>query len=205
MTKRQELQCSRRVDHATASPTKTWIDRELAGSEFRDVRLNKRFRKLFEQFSEGTGESIPLVCQDWANTKAAYRFLSNPRVSEGDILAGHFQSTRDRFAATDGTVLILHDTTEFNYHREDIQSVGIVKRTPVRKRLDGSPQHYVVCGILMHSSLAVTIGGLPLGPAAMKFWTRKKFKGCNALKKKINPTWVPIEKKESIRWLENLK
>ena len=205
MTKRQELQRSRKVDHATASQTKTWIDRELAGSEFRDVRLNKRFRKLFEQLSEGTGESIPLVCQDWANTKAAYRFLSNPRVSEGDILAGHFQSTRDRFAATNATVLILHDTTEFNYHREDIQSVGIVKRTPLRKRFDASPQHYVVCGILMHSSLAVTMGGLPLGLAAMKFWTRKKFKGCNALKKKINPTRVPIEMKESIRWLENLR
>lgn len=110
-----------------------------------------------------------------------------------------------RFAATDATVLILHDTTEFNYHRQDIQSVGIVKRTPLRKRFDESRQHYVVCGILMHSSLAVTMGGLPLGLAAMKFWTRKKFKGCNALKKKINPTRVPIEKKESIRWLENLK
>jgi hypothetical protein len=205
MTKRQESQRSRKVDHATASQTKTWIDRELAGSEFRDARLNKRFRKLFEQLSDGTGESIPLVCQDWANTKAAYRFLSNHRVTEGDILAGHFQSTRDRFAATDDTVLILHDTTEFNYHREDIRSVGIVKQIPVGKCLDGSLQHYVVCGILMHSSLAVTIGGLPLGLAAMKFWTRKKFKGCNALKKKINPTRVPIEKKESIRWLENLK
>src|SRR5260370_15368668 len=163
MTKRQELQRSQKVDHATASQTKTWIDRELAGSEFRDVRLNKRFRKLFEQLSEGTGESIPLVCQDWANTKAAYRFLSNPRVSEGEILAGHFQSTRDRFAATDATVLILHDTTEFNYHREDIQSVGIVKRTPLRKRFDESPQHYVVCGILMHSSLAVTMVGTSAG------------------------------------------
>jgi hypothetical protein len=41
--------------------------------------------------------------------------------------------------------------------------------------------------------------------AAVKFWTRKKFKGTAALKKKINPTRIPIEKKESIRWLENLK
>jgi hypothetical protein len=98
-----------------------------------------------------------LVCQDWENTKAAYRFFPNPRVRESDILAGHFQSTRERFTATDVTVLILHDTTEFNYHREDIQSVGIVKRTSARKRLDRSLQHYVVCGILMHSSLAATI------------------------------------------------
>jgi hypothetical protein len=39
----------------------------------------------------------------------------------------------------------------------------------------------------------------------VKAWTRKKFKGCNALKQKINPTRVPIEKKESVRWLENLR
>ena len=44
-----------------------------------------------------------------------------------------------------------------------------------------------------------------MGLAAMEFWTRKKFNGCNALKKKINPTRVPIEKKESVRWLENLR
>ncbi|WP_245509410.1 transposase DNA-binding-containing protein [Bradyrhizobium zhanjiangense] len=42
------------------------------------------------------GQSVPLVCQDWANTKAAYHFFSNDRVSEADILAGHFQSIRDR-------------------------------------------------------------------------------------------------------------
>lgn len=205
MTKRQESQRSLRVEHATASQTKTWIDRELVGSEFTDVRLNKRFRKLFQQLSEGTGESIPLVCQDWANTKAAYRFLSNHRVNEGGILAGHFQSTRERFAATDSTILVLHDTTEFNYHRENISSVGILHRLPVGRYLNGKLKHYVVCGIQMHSSLAVTTDGLPLGLTATKFWTRSKFTGCNALKKKINPTRVPIEKKESIRWLENLQ
>ena len=57
----------------------------------------------------------------------------------------------------------------------------------------------------MHSSVAITQEGLPLGLAAIKFWTRKQFKGCNALKRKINPTRVPIEEKESIRWLENLR
>jgi hypothetical protein len=57
----------------------------------------------------------------------------------------------------------------------------------------------------MHSSLAVTRDGLPLGLAAIKFWSRDKFHGANALKRRINPTRVPIEKKESIRWLENLR
>lgn len=57
----------------------------------------------------------------------------------------------------------------------------------------------------MHLSLAVTTEGLPLGLTAVKFWTRKKFKRTAALKKKINPTRIPIEKKESIRWLDNVR
>jgi hypothetical protein len=205
MTKRQQSQHSTGVASRTASQTETWIAQELAGSEFRDARLNKRFRKLFQQLSDGVGESIPLVCQDWANTKAAYRFLSNQRVAEHEILAGHFQSTRERFEATRGMALVLHDTTEFSYHRADRQAVGILHRSTVGRDRDGKLQHYLVCGIQMHSSLAMTTNGLPLGLSAIKFWTRKEFKGCNALKKKINPTRVPIEKKESIRWLENLK
>lgn len=57
----------------------------------------------------------------------------------------------------------------------------------------------------MHSSLAVTVEGLPLGLAPVKFWNREKFKGTAQLKRKINPTRVPIEAKESIRWLDNLR
>jgi hypothetical protein len=34
---------------------------------------------------------------------------------------------------------------------------------------------------------------------------QKKFRGTKALKRKINPTRVPIEKKESVRWLDNLR
>ena len=79
-----------------------WFDRELAGCSFVDERLNKRLRKLVAQIGSAMGQSIPLVCQDWANTKAAYRFFSNDRVSEADILAGHFQSTCERAVATDG-------------------------------------------------------------------------------------------------------
>jgi hypothetical protein len=47
----------------------------------------------------------------------------------------------------------------------------------------------------MQSSLTVTTEGVPLGLAAIKFWTRSKFNGCNALKKTINPTRVPVEEK----------
>lgn len=195
----------RRGSVAHAKAASEWIDRELSQCTFTDERLEQRFRALLAQLSTGPGESIPLVCQDWANTKAAYRFLDNERVSEAEILAGHFQATRERFAATSGPILVLHDTTEFSYKREDIEAVGKTRIGIAGADFEGRPRYYTACGILMHSSLAVTTEGLPLGLTAVKFWTREKFKGASELKRHINPTRVPIEEKESIRWLENLK
>jgi hypothetical protein len=186
-------------------PSESWLDRELADCEFKDERLGKRFRSLIEQLSSSPGDSIPLVCQDWANTKAAYRFLDNDRVSEVEILGGHFQATRDRAAAANARILVLHDTTEFTYKRDDIESIGKTTVGVAGVDRDGHPRLYTACGILMHSSLAVTTDGLPLGLTAIKFWSREKFKGTNALKKRINPTRVPIEEKESMRWLDNLR
>ena len=148
---------------ADAKPPEAWVDREVAECEFKDERLGKRFRSLLEQLSSSPGDSIPLVCQDWANTKAAYRFFDNDRVSEAEILHGHFQATRDRAAATDGPILVLHDTTEFTYQREDIDAVGKTRINIAGGRPDGRPRYYTGCGILMHSSLAVTSEGLPLG------------------------------------------
>jgi len=182
----------------------SWVDGELGGCSLADDRLIKRLRKLLAQIGGAMGQSIPLVCQDWANAKAAYRFFANDRVSEADILAGHFQATRERAVATDGPLLVLHDTTEFSYQREKSEAIGITKSINSGRDKAGRLRSHTVCGILMHSSLGVTTEGLPLGLTAVKFWTRKKFKGTAALKKKINPTRVPIEEKESIRWLDNL-
>jgi len=108
------------------------------------------------QVSSSPGGSIPLVCEDWANTKAAYRFLDNDRVSEAEILAGHFEATRERFTASDGPILVLHDTTEFSFKRGDVDAVGIMRKCVAGKYRDGAIRHYAACGIQMHSSLAVT-------------------------------------------------
>jgi len=183
----------------------SWINEEVAGCRFKDLRLGKRFGKLLGMMSDGIGESLPYACQDWANTKAAYRFFSNSDVSEDQIMAGHFQATHCRLSRVDQKILMLHDTCEFSFQRDKDSKIGLLGRPSCGKDKDGRLKHITVRGILMHSSLAITPQGLPLGLAAIKFWTRKQFKGCNALKKKINPTRVPIEEKESIRWLENLR
>jgi len=185
--------------------TSSWLDDELAGCDFADERLGQRLRKLLERMEGAMEQSLPLACQDWANTKAAYRFLGNDRVSEAEILRGHFQATHSRGAASDGIILVLHDTTEFSYQRKRADAVGLTCRVNSGKDKAGRFRMHTVCGLLMHSSLAVTTEGLPLGLSALKFWTRKKFKGTAALKRKVNPTRIPIECKESIRWLESLR
>jgi len=192
----------------------SWIDQELTGCVFADERLGRRFGVLMEQLSKGLGQTLPLACGDWASTKAAYRFLDNRRVSEQEILAGHFQATRAWFTSMDGPILVLHGTTEFSFTRSDTQAIGRTRKVAAGpQKKDGRPRMHTLCGILMHSSLVVTTDGLPLRLAAIKLWTRKKCKGTNALKGKgidggkhsINATRIPIEKKESIRWLQNVR
>jgi hypothetical protein len=178
---------------------KDWIDRELEGAYFQDVRLGKRLRTLLGLMSNGLGQTIPLACQDWANTKAAYRFFSNPRITEEEILSGHFACTQARIRLLQQPLLVLHDTSEFCYHTDN-PAIGLLTALPFP-----SKRQYRFRGLLMHSSLALTTDGIPLGLLAIKFWTRKNFKGANALKRKINPTRIPIEEKESFRWLENLR
>ncbi len=183
----------------------SWIDRELAASKFKDERLGQRLRKIVTCLDGAVGEPIPLACADWANTKAAYRFLSNEDVSEAEILAGHFISTRDRIRAAESPILILQDTTEFVYKRAQPEKIGALTYAPNKRNRDRLLTQHTVCGLLMHSSLAVTAEGLPLGLTAIKFWTRSKFKGTTALKRHVNPTRVPIEGKEGIRWLANMR
>jgi hypothetical protein len=131
---RREARDSARNLFATGA--NSWIDREIAGCEFEDVRLGRRFRNLLEQICDAVGESIPLACQDWANTKAAYRFLANDRVNEEDILSGHFQASRGRFASSKGFIFVLHDTTDFPFQRESREAIGVT--FTVMSTVDGS-------------------------------------------------------------------
>ena len=111
-------------DAADDSEAENWVDRETVDGAFKDERLGRRFKTLLADIGGAIGASLPLACQDWANTKAAYRFLANERVDEADILSGHFAATAERFAATNGMILVLQDTTEFSFKRERPEAIG---------------------------------------------------------------------------------
>lgn len=100
---------------------------------------------------------------------------------------------------------MLHDTAEFSWRRENPEAIVATVRANSGKDTVRRPRLHTVCGLLLHDSLAVTTDGLPLGLTAAKFWSRKKFKGADALKKTINLARVPIEEKESMHWLEGVR
>ena len=171
-----------------------WFDEELSGCRLGDGRLDRRLRQLVERMEVGFGESIPLACQDWASTKAAYRFFSNDRVSEeSTFFEAIFNATRRRFTASDGPILILHDTTEFTWKPQVFRSGGLHHEVSSGKDKSGRERMHTVCGLLMHSSLATTTDGLPLEWPRSSSGPGRSSKGTNALSRKINPTRVPIE------------
>lgn len=182
-----------------------WVETETSGCDLGDVRLNRRLGIMLSAIGERPDKSLPTAFQDWSNTKAAYRFFANENVSEDKILEGHFAASALRIQATEGPILILQDTTEFSFKRSAPEKIGFTHLSTGRKMKEGRHQKHTICGLLMHASLAITPDGLPLGLTSAKFWSRDRFRGTTALKRKVNPTRVPIEQKESMRWLDNLR
>lgn len=182
----------------------SWVAAELAACDLGDQRLVERLRRLLGQLGAAIGQPLPMACQDWAGTKAAYRFFANERFGEDAILSGHFAATAARCAACEGPLLVVQDTTELIYKWGKPDGLGAIGRAQAGRDRGGTPRMYTQCGLLLHSGLVVTPEGLPLGLVAAKVWTRPKFKGANALKRHVNPTRVPIGQKESMRWLAGL-
>ncbi len=184
----------------------SWVDSEFEGSKFKDERLGTRFLKIARSLAERIGDSVPVACQDWASIKAAYRFFSNPNLTENEILSGHFRSTKGRFNETEGPIRVLHDTTEIDYNRNKPLEIGCRRIFSNKKGFYG-PQGKEVprCGLDMHPSLVLTPEGLPLGLSSNIFWNRKKFKNSREIQRKKNYTRIPIAEKESYCWIRGVE
>lgn len=87
----------------------SWINDEFSDIEFGDKRLKVRFLKIAEQFSKKSETPINQACEDWADTKAAYRFFNNQKVSSEKIISEHCKRTKIRAECLD-TILAIQDT-----------------------------------------------------------------------------------------------
>ncbi len=74
----------------------SWAHDEFKTLELGDQRLNARAVLLAERLTSKPTESIPNACLGWAETQAAYRFLSNPRTDWQALLQPHWASSLER-------------------------------------------------------------------------------------------------------------
>ncbi len=177
---------------------RSWAAEEFADVSLGDKRLDARLIKLCDRFSDAPESPINQACADWAETKAAYRFFQNNNVEVGKMLAAHRYKTAQR-AKEQKTVLALQDTSYFVYtnHQktEGLGKMSLKKGRNVKKIYSN--------GLIVHTCLAVTTEGLPLGLLDHKIFSRKLRKKNTSKTKPYD--YLPIEDKESYRWLEALE
>jgi hypothetical protein len=163
-----------------------WIAEELKSMNLGDKRLNKRAKIILNALSGSPEKSIPSAHNGWSETKAAYRFMSNPNVGAEQILGVHRAATLKRIEEHQ-IIVIPQDTSELDYGKQH-EKLG-----------RGPTNHKSHRGIYLHPLVAFNEFGLCLGVLGAKFWHRAEIGNRNRHLTK------PIEEKESFRWLEGLR
>ena len=173
-----------------------WAAEEMERADLGDKRLKDRLISICDRFSESPESPINQACADWAETKAAYRFFKNQNVNHVAILETHRQRTAER-AKPYKTILAIQDTSYFIYTRhtktKGLGAISLKKGKNV--------ENIFSKGLVMHACLGVTTDGLPLGLLDQNVFVRK----LRSAEDRRLANVIPIEKKESYRWLESLK
>ncbi len=151
--------------------------------------MNRRLVKLVDDLLSAPEASVPQASGDWAATKAAYRFWDNPRIDPDDIRAAHRDSTLERLPdREDEWLLTIQDTTSLDFtDHPDTTGLGYLA-------------HSKRSGLWLHSVLAVTAAGVPLGVIDQRTWTRDPA----TLGKRAGRNKKETADKESQRWLDAL-
>ncbi len=163
-----------------------WAAAELGGADLGDARLNRRLVRMAERLGAQPNASIPVACNGWAETQAAYRLLAHEAVTWERVLTPHWDCSVERMHGQP-VVLCIQDSTELNYSTQP----GIAGLGP----LNTLRQH----GLHVHPTLAVTPEGVPLGVLDAWMWARDR-----TTFGEDRSHW-PIEAKESMRWLEGFE
>jgi hypothetical protein len=184
------LELPRIVPSARIAPPTDWAEEEFGECQL-NPRLTDRLMTIARLFYGHPMANIPEACDgDRTKMQATYRFISHEDATFEMILQPHFAATERRISKLrDGVVLVPQDTTSLNYTNlscaEGLGPIGTTK--------DGAQ------GLHLHSSLAITPEGLPLGFLDAQWWARPE----EEFGKKAKRHQLPIEEKESYRWLCN--
>jgi hypothetical protein len=167
-----------------------WAEVEFGQCALGDERLTRRLVTLAQDFYAQPTASIPQACGgDRAKTKAAYRFLDNGRTTMQALLDPHYRATEARMA-THQVVLAVQDSTSLNYTAH-----------PATEGLGPIGSSVTAIGLQVHSTLAMTTDGTPLGFVDVQAWARD----ANAFGQRKTSKKRALEDKESVKWLNSYK
>jgi hypothetical protein len=172
-----------------ASPA-DWAAEEFSAAKLGDARLQARLLSLARDFYAKPRAQIPQACGSRAATKAAYRFFDHGRTTMDAILGSHYEATAKR-VSEQAVVLAVQDTASLNYNTQPaIENLG-----PIGSRAD------TWLGLMVHDTMAFTPEGVPLGLVDVQCWARD----AKAFGKKHQRKSLPIEQKESYKWLRSIQ
>ena len=132
-----------------------------------------------------------------SDIKASKRFFANPRVTSQPIFESHMLSIKEKILSDRDRVLLnLQDSSSLNFHKHrkiksDLGHIG------------SSPNRSDSFGYWFHSSLLIDTSGQCIGVPSQKIWSRSTFnKNVNNNARRAESRKLPIEEKESHKWLE---
>ena len=158
---------------------------------FGDLRLERRGNELSKKLSMHPSSSIRQVSSSQAEQKAYYRFLSNEKVEEQDLIDE--VTSRMSTLAGDRHLLCIQDTCEVNLSRHK----GRLKPNSGLGRSDKSETAHC---FKLHPGLVLDASSLsPLGFSHIKIFHRPEEM---PNRKERNYKRQPIENKESYKWIE---
>jgi hypothetical protein len=180
----------RTLDGLASAGQAQWAQEEFAQAPLPDRRLVKRLILMATDFAQHLTAPIPQACDSWGKTKAAYRFFDNDTIQPQALLEAHLQVAVERLQGH-RVVLCVQDTTTLNYSTHP-RSRGL---GPISNNRDKT------LGLLLHTALALTPTGQPLGLLQVHSWarsTRTFGRSSNARNR------TPREQKESQKWMDSL-
>jgi hypothetical protein len=180
------------MNHPNTPPMAPWVIAETQDADLTDKRLDRRLREVLQQLGEHPAASIPAACGGHTEMTAAYRFFANPEATFERILAPHHAATQRRMAQQE-VVLLVQDTTEVDVTRPQQQVAGAGPLGTQEARQ----------GLFLHPLHAFTPDGTPLGTLQTQHWAREPV--VPARPSRAQRAAVPIEEKESYRWVEMLQ
>lgn len=171
--------------------TEQFFSFEYSTLDLKDKRLNNRALQLFYALQSRLTTCVRRLGLSDNDTRQAYDFFSNPKVSGEALLEPHYKNTAKRINESNAKyILAIQDSIILNYTthkaKTDLGRIGKVGQTQ---------QH----GLIQHNTLIVTDKNESLGLIDLQHFNYDDFD------QTIHNKFRPIEEKQSSVWISALK